>query len=30
VIETVVEVAADGRLDAAHLELCRTTLRSLR
>jgi len=30
VIETVVEVAADGRLDSAHLELCRTTLRSLR
>lgn len=30
VLETVVEVAADGRLDDAHLELCRTTLRSLR
>lgn len=30
VIETVVEVAKDGRLDDAHLELCRTTLRSLR
>lgn len=30
VLETVVEVAAGGRLDDAHLELCRTTLRSLR
>jgi hypothetical protein len=30
VLETVVEVAVDGRLDEAHLELCRTTLRSLR
>ena len=30
VLETVVEVAAKGPLDDAHLELCRTTLRSLR
>ena len=30
VLETVVEVAKDGRLDDAHLELCRTTLRALR
>lgn len=30
VLETVVEVAKDGRLDEAHLELCRTTLRALR
>jgi hypothetical protein len=30
VLETVVEVARDGRLDDAHLELCRTTLRALR
>jgi len=30
VLESVVEVSKDGRLDDAHLELVRTTLRSLR
>jgi hypothetical protein len=30
VLETVIEVAKDGRLDDAHLEICRSTLKSLR
>lgn len=30
VLEMVTEVAKDGRLDEAHLEICRSTLRSLR
>jgi hypothetical protein len=30
VLETVVEVASNGRLDDAHLEICRSTLGSLR
>lgn len=30
VLETVVEVARNGSLDDAHLEICRSTLRSLR
>jgi hypothetical protein len=30
VLETVVEVAKDGRLDDDHLEICRSTLTSLR
>jgi hypothetical protein len=30
VLESVVEVAKNGRLDDAHLEIVRTTLRSLR
>ncbi|MFM7395501.1 MAG: BLUF domain-containing protein [Gammaproteobacteria bacterium] len=30
VLETVVEVAKEGRIDDAHLEICRSTLRSLR
>lgn len=30
VLETVVEVAKNGGLDDAHLEICRSTLRSLR
>ena len=30
VLETVIEAAQNGRLDDAHLEICRSTLRSLR
>lgn len=30
VLETVIEVAKEGRLDEAHLDICRSTLRSLR
>jgi hypothetical protein len=30
VLETVIEAAQGGRLDDAHLEICRSTLRSLR
>ena len=30
VLETVVEVAKDGRLDESHLDMCRSTLKSLR
>jgi len=30
VLETVVEVAKDGRLDESHLDICRSTLKSLR
>jgi hypothetical protein len=30
VLETVIEVAKDGRLDDAHLDICRSTLSSLR
>lgn len=30
VLETVIDVAKDGHLDATHVELCRATLRSLR
>jgi len=30
VLETVIEVAKDGRLDNAHLDICRSTLSSLR
>jgi hypothetical protein len=30
VLETVIEAAQNGRLDEAHVEICRSTLRSLR
>jgi hypothetical protein len=30
VLDTVIEAAQNGRLDEAHVEICRSTLRSLR